>query len=185
MVREFDVGTQPEGCVADDVLGHLYVGEEDVAIWKYGAEPGAGSARTQLDHTGQGGNLVADVEGLAIYHAGPDRGYLLSSSQGNSTVVIYTREGANTLVGKFAVVENGTVDAVTGTDGLDVTNFALGPAFPAGARRRARRRQHGRAGVEPEVRSLGADCRRARPGGGHELRRALQISDKCRMPNVQ
>ena len=55
-VRTFDVGTQTEGCTADDELGHLYIGEEDVGIWKYGAEPGTGAARTLVDTTAQAGN---------------------------------------------------------------------------------------------------------------------------------
>ena len=40
-VRQIKVGSQLEGCVADDELGYLYVGEEDVGIWKYSAEPDA------------------------------------------------------------------------------------------------------------------------------------------------
>ena len=39
MTRQWDVGTEVEGCVADDELGDLYISEENVAIWKYGAEP--------------------------------------------------------------------------------------------------------------------------------------------------
>jgi 3-phytase len=34
LVRSFSVGSRCEGLVADDVLGQLYVGEENVAIWK-------------------------------------------------------------------------------------------------------------------------------------------------------
>jgi 3-phytase len=132
LVRSFTVGTQPEGCVADDFLGHVYVGEEAVGIWKFGAEPGAGAARTQVDHTGPDGHLVADVEGLAIYYAGADRGYLLASSQGNSTIAVYTREGGNAFVGSFRVEANGTIDGVTGTDGLEVTSFGMSGAFPNG-----------------------------------------------------
>ena len=41
VVRQWDVGEEVEGCVADDDLGNLYISEEDVAIWKYGAEPTA------------------------------------------------------------------------------------------------------------------------------------------------
>ncbi|HEV3365131.1 MAG TPA: phytase, partial [Acidimicrobiia bacterium] len=52
LVRSFMVGSESEGCVADDELGHLYISEEDVGIWKYGAEPstptGTGS-RTLVD----------------------------------------------------------------------------------------------------------------------------------------
>jgi 3-phytase len=131
-VRQFDVGSQPEGCVADDVLAKFYIGEEAVGIWKYGAEPGDGGARTQVDKTGSGGNLAADVEGMSIYYVSDGTGYLIVSSQGNSTFCVYTREGANSFIFKFSVGSNGTIDAVSGTDGLDVTNFPLGPAYPKG-----------------------------------------------------
>lgn len=121
-VREFDAGGQPEGCVADDVLAKFYIGEEAVGIWKYGAEPGDGSARTQVDKTGTGGNLVADVEGMSIYYVSDGTGYLIVSSQGNGPFCVYAREGTNPFIFKFAVGSNGTIDAVSGTDGLDVTN---------------------------------------------------------------
>jgi hypothetical protein len=42
LVRTFQVGSQSEGCVADDALRRLYISEENVGIWRYGAEPGAG-----------------------------------------------------------------------------------------------------------------------------------------------
>ena len=45
LVRTLPISSITESCVADDELGHLYVGQEDVAIWKYGAEPGAGATR--------------------------------------------------------------------------------------------------------------------------------------------
>ena len=131
MVRTFDVGTQTEGCVADDELGHLYIGEELAGVWKYGAEPGAGSTRTQVDAAGAG-RLVADVEGVSIYYQSGGTGYLIVSSQGNSTFAVYTREGSNSYLGSFDVGANGTIDDVSGTDGIDVTNFPLGPAFPNG-----------------------------------------------------
>jgi 3-phytase len=130
-VREFDVGTTVEGCVADDGLGALYIGEEAVGIWKYGAEPGDGDARVAVDRTGRGGHLTADVEGLAIYDAGNGRGYLLASSQGSNTFVIYERGGKNAYVGTFRIAD-GAVDGVSDTDGIDVVSAALGPAFPQG-----------------------------------------------------
>ena len=40
-VRSFEVGSITEGCVADDEMGRLYVAQEDVALWRYGAEPSA------------------------------------------------------------------------------------------------------------------------------------------------
>ncbi len=132
LVRQFDVGSITEGCVADDHLGHFYIGEENVGIWKYGAEPDAGTARTQVDATGAGGNLVADVEGLSLYYAGETTGYLLASSQGDSRIVVYMREGANAFRGKFQVDGGPGIDDVRSTDGLDVTNFPLSAGFPQG-----------------------------------------------------
>jgi 3-phytase len=131
LVRQFDVGGITEGCVADDLLGHLYLGEEDAGIWKYGAEPSAGSGRTQVDATGSG-HLVADVEGLSIYYADANRGYLFASSQGDDMVVVYAREGSNSFLHKFHVGANGAIDDVTGSDGLDITNFPLGTDFSVG-----------------------------------------------------
>ena len=43
VVRTLKVTTQPEGMVADDELGDLYVGEEGRGIWKFSAEPDATS----------------------------------------------------------------------------------------------------------------------------------------------
>jgi myo-inositol-hexaphosphate 3-phosphohydrolase len=48
LVREFAFDSQPEGCVADDETGVLYVAEEDVGLWRMGAEPDAGYARTSI-----------------------------------------------------------------------------------------------------------------------------------------
>jgi 3-phytase len=132
-LRDIEVGSQSEGCVADDELGHLYVGEEDVAIWKYGADPRAGSRRTAVD-TVEAGRLMDDIEGLGLY-AGPDgTGYLVASSQGDDTYAVYRREGNNAWVGKFHVVANEElgIDGASETDGLDVSSAALGPRFPQG-----------------------------------------------------
>lgn len=132
LVRSFDVGSQTEGIVADDETAALYIGEEDVGIWRYDAEPDAGTSRVQVDGT-RGGHLTADVEGLAIYHAGDGSGYLLASSQGSSEFVIYERRGSNDHVMTFQVGAGDGIDPVSGTDGIDVTNVDLGPLFPTGA----------------------------------------------------
>lgn len=131
LVRELDVGGQVEGCVADDELGDLYVGEEEVGIWRYGAEPDAGGDRVSVDRAGER-DLVADVEGLAIYRGAGGAGYLLASSQGNSTFTVYDRGEGNQHLFTFTVVGASGVDAVSDTDGIEVSNVALGPAFPDG-----------------------------------------------------
>jgi len=132
LVRAFTVGNQSEGCVADDALATLYIASEDVGIWKYGAEPNAGTERTQIDSVGAGGHLTADVEGLAIYDAGDGDGYLLASSQGSNQFVIYQRSGNNAYVTAFAVEASTAVDKVAHTDGIAVISAPLGSAFPFG-----------------------------------------------------
>lgn len=130
-VREFDVGSQPEGCVADDELGHLYVGEEATGIWKYGAEPTAGSARRAVDTTA-GPHLTADVEGMGLYHGENGKGYLVVSSQGDYSYAVYAREGNNVYLGSFRVADAAAIDGVQETDGLDVVRADLGPGYPRG-----------------------------------------------------
>jgi two-component system, OmpR family, sensor kinase len=131
-VRSFAVGGQAEGCVADDARGHLYVGEEDRGIWKYGAEPGAGRRRVLVDSTGPDGHLRADVEGLAIAEGPSQTGHLIASSQGDDTFAAYRREGRNEYVGSFSIAAAGGIDGVEETDGIAVTTAALGDRFPGG-----------------------------------------------------
>lgn len=130
-VRNFKLGSTVEGCVADDKLGHFYVAEEAVGIWKYGAEPDAGTQGTTIAKVGDG-HLYADVEGLAIAYGKDNTGYLIVSSQGNHSFVVYRREGNNEFVKKFRVGNGDKVDGAEETDGLDVTTANLGPAFPNG-----------------------------------------------------
>jgi 3-phytase len=134
LVRRFQVGSQTEGCVADDQLGKLYIGEENVGIWKYSAEPSGNEERTQVDTTETSGHLTADVEGLTIYYGEQKSGYLIASSQGNHTFVIYNRTGNHEYIGTFQIVANQQrrIDRVSDTDGIDVVNVPLGTAFPDG-----------------------------------------------------
>jgi 3-phytase len=131
-VRSFDVGGQVEGCVADDALGALYVGEEERGIWRYGAEPGAGKKRRLVDSTGGDGHLDADVEGLTLVHGRSGGGLLIASSQGDSTFAVYRREGANAFVRRFRIEAARGIDAVTQTDGIDATTANLGPRYSRG-----------------------------------------------------
>lgn len=133
LVREFDVGSQAEGCVADDDNGKLYIAEEDVGLWKYSAEPDGGDSRTLIDDTADG-NLTDDIEGVSLW-TGPDGGgYLVVSNQGEDNYALYRRNGDNEYVGKFHVVANAakSIDGSSETDGIDVSSAALGPDFPAG-----------------------------------------------------
>ena len=134
LVREFPVGSQTEGCVADDELGFLYVGEENEALWKYSAEPDAGTDRVMIDSTGDDGRLDADVEGLALWIGENGTGYLIASNQGADNYAVYRREGDNEYIGHFHIIANPELglDGASETDGLEVTSAALGDRYPAG-----------------------------------------------------
>jgi 3-phytase len=133
MVRHEQIGRgRAEGCVADDEMGRLYVAEENVGIWRYGAEPVAGHARHQVDSTGSGGQLVADVEGLTIAYGDGRSGYLVASSQGDDAFVLYERYGDNRFVDRFRIAAGAERDGAEVTDGIDVTTASLGPQFPGG-----------------------------------------------------
>lgn len=131
LVRAFAVGSQVEGLVADRETGRLFVGEEDVAIWEYDAEPDRGTDRTAVARVGEHG-LAADIEGLALYYAPDGGGYLLASSQGNSTVAVFERAGRHAPVLTVDPAANRSGDDVSETDGLDVANEAIPPRFPRG-----------------------------------------------------
>jgi 3-phytase len=125
-LRQFQVPSQPEGMVHDDVTGMLYVGEEDGGIWRFGAD---GSA-VLVARVGDPCLPRDDVEGMAIHDAGAAR-HLVVSAQGIDRAAIF-EIGADGLVCKgLAGVAAGAIDMVTETDGLDVTAVPL-PGYPEG-----------------------------------------------------
>jgi len=133
-VRQFAVGSQAEGCVADDESGALYVAEEDRGLWKYSAEPDGGTDRVLIDSTGDDGRLTDDVEGVALWMGVDGRGYLVVSNQGADNYAVYRREGDNEWVGFFHVIANPElgIDGASETDGLEVTSAPVGERYPAG-----------------------------------------------------
>jgi 3-phytase len=134
-VREFHLASQAEGCVADDESGVLYVGEEDVALWRMSAEPDGGDAMTAVDRVADNKAIKDDLEGVGIYDLGGGRGYIVVSSQGNNSYAVYRRDGDRAYLGSFAVVADGArgIDGISETDGLEVTSRNLGPGFKHGA----------------------------------------------------
>ncbi|MGH9011617.1 MAG: phytase, partial [Acidimicrobiia bacterium] len=134
----FQVGSESEGCVADDERRLLYVSQEDVALWRYGAEPGdSPGARVRVDSVGAAGNLVSDVEGLTIVNQANGTGYLLASAQNvadgnNSYFTVYERQANNAFLKSFRVVAGPTADACSRTDGIAAVAANLGPSYPSG-----------------------------------------------------
>jgi 3-phytase len=134
LVREFSFESQPEGCVADDEAGVLYVGEEDVGLWRMGAEPDAGDARRTVVTVESNSALKDDIEGVGLYTLPDGRGYLVLSSQGNNTYAVFRREGDNEYLGSFAVLADSArgIDGISETDGLEVLSANLGGPYAGG-----------------------------------------------------
>ncbi|RVU35506.1 phytase [Rheinheimera riviphila] len=131
-VRSLQVKGQPEGCVADDQRQQLYVGEEDTGIWRFDAATDAAVIGEQIILV-DGVELVDDVEGLAF--APGKTPYLLASSQGDDSYVLYQGVAPYRQLLKFRVTTNPQlgIDGSSETDGLDLTVRTLGPGFEHGA----------------------------------------------------
>ncbi|MBU2886685.1 phytase [Gilvimarinus agarilyticus] len=132
LAREFAVATQPEGCVADDARGRLFVGEEGYGVWTLSAlaeDPAQLELVKGIDAT-----LVADVEGMALYPAVNSQ-YLIVSSQGDNAYVVLSAHAPYKVLGKFSVGNNlaAGIDAISETDGLEVTHRSLGKGLEKGA----------------------------------------------------
>jgi 3-phytase len=132
-VRTLKLTTQIEGCVVDPASRSLFVGEEDVGIWRFAADTDAPVTGT-LVAAADSKQLVADVEGLAlIVHRG--RPLLVASSQGDNAYVLFDipadRSQPLPLVGRFRIAA-GRFGATSETDGIELVRGDFGPAFPDG-----------------------------------------------------
>lgn len=129
LVRRAEIGSISEGCATDETSGSLFIGEENVGLWRYDLDPASGSARTLIQPIAAD-RIIADLEGLTVIEDGAAR-YLIGSSQGDSTFAVWRIDGGQPQwIGRFIIAE-GPIDAVTGTDGLDALGGPVGP-FPQG-----------------------------------------------------
>lgn len=126
LLRSMRVQTQPEGCAVDPRNGTLYIGEEDVGIWRFAAGQTAGELVAPVDNM----HLVADVEGLALVPDGANGGWLYASSQGDNTYMRYNLPGMAP-AGRFRIAE-GAFGATEETDGIEAKGGHFGPQFPEG-----------------------------------------------------
>lgn len=115
-----------EGMAADDETGKLYAANENDGVYKYNAEPDDPAPSGQLIFPVGSNGLEVDVEGVSIYYAANGEGYLLVSSQGSDNFKVYERQEPHNYVFTFEV------EGANSTDGIDVTNVNLGPAFSRG-----------------------------------------------------
>ena len=120
-----------EGLVADDELGYLYACDETVGIRKFYADRDLGKD-DQITIFGKKDGISGDREGIAIYKCDNGKGYILVSSQGNSVVKVYRREGDNGDPTRHSLIMTIDTKRSKDTDGLDVTSSPAGPNFPYG-----------------------------------------------------
>lgn len=137
-VRKLRVSSKTEGCVVDDANGRLFIGEEDVGIWAFSADPGTSDKGELIAKTGygltEGAWLTADIEGLALYIPdGEDKanGYLVASSQGNDSYVLFDRVAPYAYRGAVQVKTAGGRN-IGDTDGIAINAASFGPQFPRG-----------------------------------------------------
>ncbi len=130
--RTWKLGTQIEGCVTSPRSGDLYIGEEDVGIWRIRTMiADAAPQPEKFASVGEADGLVADVEGLA-YAMNPDgRDYLIASSQGDSAYAVFDAQGGG-LIGRFRIADGPRIDGTSETDGIELATGDFGPDYPAG-----------------------------------------------------
>ena len=131
--RRWRTATQPEGCVADDETGVLYIGEEEYGVWRLSADPSQPAKLDPFAAIGDG-VLQADVEGLAVYRtpdgATDEATYLVVSSQGDNSYAVYD-VASRAHRGSFRIGGHPDIDETSETDGIEVSSTPL-PGFPEG-----------------------------------------------------
>lgn len=122
------LNTQIEGCVIDPATGALFVGEEDVGIWKI--DPARPDAAPALFAVADGKALVADVEGLALATRPGASSLLVASSQGDNAYAVFDT-ATGKLLGRFRI-NGGAIDGTFETDGIELAAGNYGPGFEQG-----------------------------------------------------
>lgn len=133
-VAEWKFTEVMEGCVIDEENSAVFLSEENTGLWRVEYSGNAENSRRLVDTINSGTGLVADVEGVALWRGKDGGGYVVASSQSADRFMVYDRKAPNALRGAFRVAASadGKVDAVTHTDGIDITSTPLGANLPRG-----------------------------------------------------
>jgi 3-phytase len=117
-----------ESIAVDDSLGYVYYSDEGVGVRQYYADPDSSTRELSLFATT---GVVEDHEGLAVYATGARTGYIILSDQGANRIHVFAREG--TASNPFFHRRLAVIPVMAQqTDGLEVTEHALGPRYPKG-----------------------------------------------------
>ena len=130
IVRTMKLATQSEGCVVDERTHRLYVAEEDVGLYRFGARATDPVEPVKIA-SADGYQIVADTEGVTLAAEGSGNGgYLLVSSQGDNAYAVY-RLADDAYLGRFRIGA-GAFGATEETDGIDIAAGDFGPNYPGG-----------------------------------------------------
>jgi myo-inositol-hexaphosphate 3-phosphohydrolase len=131
LLRRFKVASQPEGCVVDDRNHRLFLGEEKRGVWTVSAKGDAPAKLSMIMPVGP--QLVADVEGMALY-LGDKADYLIVSSQGDNSYLVMDAQAPYRVRGSFRVGYNiaAGIDGTSETDGLEVSSANFGGPYARG-----------------------------------------------------
>ena len=151
LIHDFELPSQPEGCVVDTTAQIAYLGEEGAGIWALDVSeiktmPSSTLAKAVNKHASIKldnktpmfiipikSPVTADIEGLSLFDVDGVR-YLIASSQGNNQYAVYESEAPYKLVGMISIGPNYDkgIDGVSETDGLETTIANLGGPFKNG-----------------------------------------------------
>ena len=129
LVRTIQTTSLSEGIYVDERLENLYIAEEDIAIYKYDANPSGGQTRSIVDFVGSEYIGGSDIEGIGLYYLSDYTGYLIVSIQYDNTFNIYSRQ-ENSFLGSFTIGSVGdNIDKTEETDGIFVSSTAFTSNF--------------------------------------------------------
>jgi 3-phytase len=130
LTRNFAVVTQPEGMVADDETGMLYLGVEDEGIYSANLNNQAFALTLIKESTEENPAIKYDIEGLSFFNY-QNHKYLVVSSQGNFSYALFNVTMQPVYMKSFVITDQ-TIDGTEETDGLDITLKNCGKNFPDG-----------------------------------------------------
>jgi 3-phytase len=129
LVKTLQTNSQPEGMVADDETGILYVGVEMEGIFYNNLTVSDKKLIHFPESTHKNKAVVYDIEGISLFTF-QDEKFLIASIQGNFSYALFSITQKRYITS--FVVDDGVVDGVEETDGLDITTLNLGTEFPNG-----------------------------------------------------
>lgn len=121
---------QSEGITIDRETGKGYVAVEgELGLLSFEAELG-GSNAFEVVAPIDSEFFAADLEGVSIHYGENGAGLIVVSSQGDSTFAVFDR-ASEAYLGSFAIRDEGGIDGVEESDGLEIYSGAL-PGFEDG-----------------------------------------------------